>query len=89
MKKRNSQDAKAKAKTKKAYGAKRAKFCKFCVERLNTIDYKDVKTLSSFTPERGKVMPRRTSGVCARHQRTLVVAIKRARNIALLPFTTD
>lgn len=87
MKKRNSKDAKNKK--KKAYGNKRPKFCKFCVERSTIIDYKDVKVLSAFVPERGKVLPRRTSGVCGRHQRELVVAIKRARNIALLPFTAD
>ena len=85
MKKSN---AKAKAK-KKTFGGRRNKFCKFCVEKSPMIDYKDVKTLSSFTPERSKVLPRRTSGVCAMHQRMLVEAIKRARSIALLPFTTD
>jgi len=74
---------------KKVFGVRRNKFCKFCVEKATMIDYKDVKTLQSFTPERSKVMPRRTSGVCAMHQRMLVEAIKRARNIALLPFTTD
>ena len=56
------------------------------MEKSTFIDYKDVKTLTGFTPERGKVLPRRTSGVCALHQRMLVEAIKRARNIALLPF---
>jgi len=74
---------------KKVFGLRRSKFCKFCVEKATMIDYKDVKTLMAFTPERSKVMPRRTSGVCAMHQRMLVEAIKRARNIALLPFTTD
>jgi len=74
---------------KKSFGLRRNKFCKFCVEKSTMIDYKDVKTLMAFTPERAKVMPRRTSGVCAMHQRMLVEAIKRARNIALLPFTTD
>jgi small subunit ribosomal protein S18 len=53
------------------------------------IDFKDVRTLQSFIPERGKILPRRTSGTCASHQRDLMRAIKRARNIALLPFTTD
>ena len=74
---------------KKNLGLRRAKFCKFCVEKAAMIDYKDVKTLMAFTPERAKVLPRRTSGVCAMHQRLLVEAIKRARNIALLPFTSD
>lgn len=82
-------DAKKGKKKKKAFGGRRSKFCKFCVEKALMIDYKDVKTLQSFTPERGKVLPRRTSGVCANHQRQLVEAIKRARNIALLPFATD
>jgi len=85
MKKSN---AKNRAK-KKTFGGRRNKFCKFCVEKATMIDYKDVKTLQAFTPERSKVLPRRTSGVCAMHQRMLVEAIKRARNIALLPFTTD
>jgi small subunit ribosomal protein S18 len=88
MMKRGGGKGKGKPK-KKAVGGRRNKFCKFCVEKATMIDYKDVKTLQSFTPERAKVMPRRTSGVCAVHQRMLVEAIKRARNIALLPFTTD
>ena len=82
--------AKGKGKPKKKnFGGRRNKFCKFCVEKATMIDYKDVKTLTAFTPERAKVLPRRTSGTCALHQRMLVEAIKRARNIALLPFTTD
>ena len=80
--------AKGKVK-KKTFGGRRNKFCKFCVEKSPMIDYKDVKTLMAFIPERSKVLPRRTSGVCAMHQRMLVEAIKRARSIALLPFTTD
>lgn len=87
--KRRADARKGKPKKKKAFGGRRAKFCKFCVEKSLMIDYKDVKTLQAFTPERGKVLPRRTSGVCAVHQRELVEAIKRARNIALLPFATD
>ena len=82
-------EGKGKPKKKKAFSARRSKFCKFCGEKSTFVDYKDVKTLLSFTPERGKVLPRRTSGVCANHQRMLVEAIKRARNIALLPFATD
>jgi len=80
---------KGKPKKKKNVGGRRSKFCKFCVEKSTMIDYKDVKTLLGFTPERGKVLPRRTSGTCAVHQRMVVEAIKRARNIALLPFATD
>ena len=87
--KRPDARGKGKPKKKKAFNARRSKFCKFCVEKSAMIDYKDVKTLQAFTPERGKVRPRRTSGVCAGHQRMLVEAIKRARNIALLPFAAD
>lgn len=82
-------DVKGKPKKKKVVGGRRSKFCKFCVEKAIFIDYKDVKVLAGFVPERGKVLPRRTGGVCALHQRILVEAIKRARNIALLPFATD
>jgi small subunit ribosomal protein S18 len=61
--------------------------CKFCVEKMDFIDYKRADILSQFVQERGKILPRRMTGVCARHQRWLGVAIKRARNIALLPFS--
>ena len=64
------------------------KMCRFCADPNLTIDYKDPKTLSVFTTERGKIIPRRISGNCAKHQRVLALAIKRARNISLLPFTT-
>ena len=60
--------------------------CKFCVEKMDFIDYKRADILSQFVQERGKILPRRMTGVCARHQRWLGEAIKRARNIALLPF---
>ena len=60
--------------------------CKFCVEKMDYIDYKRADILSQFVQERGKILPRRMTGVCSRHQRWLGVAIKRARNIALLPF---
>jgi small subunit ribosomal protein S18 len=66
---------------------KRRKLCKFCVEKIDHIDYKDTKLLSQFVPERGKITPRRISGTCAPHQRQLALALKRARHIALLPFT--
>ena len=59
------------------------------MEKIDYIDYKDVKLLAPFIPERGKILPRRISGVCALHQRTLQTAIKRARNIALVPYVTD
>ncbi len=71
--------------TRKQY-FRRRKMCRFCVEKIDEIDYKDVKLLSAFISERGKIMPRRITGVCAPHQRRLTEAIKQARNIALLPF---
>ena len=74
---------------KKKYLFRRRKFCKFCDEKVEVIDYKDVRLLQSFTPERGKILPRRISGTCAMHQRRLMRAIKRARHVALLPYTTD
>src|SRR5271163_1904677 len=65
---------------------RKKKVCKFCVEKMDFIDYKRADILSQFAQERGKILPRRMTGVCSRHQRWLGVAIKRARNIALLPF---
>ena len=67
----------------------RRKICRFCIEKVDLIDFKDVKLLQSYIPERGKILPRRISGVCTAHQRMLTEAIKRARNIALLPYTAD
>lgn len=74
---------------RKKFLFRRRKFCKFCDERIPFIDYKDVRLLSGYVPERGKILPRRISGTCAAHQRELQQAIKRSRSIALLPFTTD
>ncbi|OOB75254.1 30S ribosomal protein S18 [Clostridium haemolyticum] len=65
------------------------KVCAFCADKSSFIDYKDVNKLRKFVTERGKILPRRISGNCAKHQRELTLAIKRARNVALLPFTTD
>src|SRR3954469_19898863 len=65
---------------------RRKKVCRFCVEKIDDINYKDTKMLHAFVAERGKIVPRRISGVCAPHQRRLTDAIKKARNIALLPF---
>jgi small subunit ribosomal protein S18 len=73
----------------KRYFFRRRKVCKFCADKIDYVDYKDVKLLSAFVPERGKVLPRRMFGTCAEHQRKLTLAIKRARNIALLPFAAD
>lgn len=64
----------------------RRKVCRFCADSSLTIDYKDAKALKYFITERGKIIPRRISGTCAKHQRTLTLAIKRARAIAMLPF---
>jgi small subunit ribosomal protein S18 len=68
---------------------RRRKVCKFCADKIDDINYKDVKLLSGFVPERGKVLPRRISGTCAKHQRGLRVAIVRARQLALLPYAAD
>ena len=68
---------------------RRRKVCKFCADKIDDINYKDVKLLSGFVPERGKVLPRRISGTCAKHQRALRVAIVRARQLALLPYAAD
>ena len=68
---------------------RRRKVCKFCADKIDDINYKDVKLLSGFVPERGKVLPRRISGTCAKHQRALRVAIVRARQLALLPYPAD
>jgi small subunit ribosomal protein S18 len=65
------------------------KVCAFCANKSEFIDYKDINTLRKFVSEKGKILPRRVSGNCAKHQRELTDAIKRSRNIALLPFTTD
>ena len=67
----------------------RRKVCSFCVDKVESSDYKDVARLRRFVSERAKILPRRVTGTCARHQRELTVAIKRARQIALLPFVSD
>ncbi|MCX7883484.1 SSU ribosomal protein S18P [Caloramator quimbayensis] len=63
--------------------------CTFCMDKAEVIDYKDISKLKKYITERGKILPRRISGNCAKHQRELTIAIKRARNIALLPYTTE
>ena len=68
---------------------RRRRVCKFCAEKIDYINYKDVRLLAPFLPERGKIQPRRISGTCALHQRKLQVAIKRARQLALIPYVTD
>ena len=67
----------------------RKKVCGFCVDKVENIDYKDIARLRRYMSERGKILPRRVTGTCARHQRELTVAIKRARHLALLPSTAD
>jgi len=71
------------------YRKMRRKVCAFCVEKIVYIDYKNVNRLRRFISDRGKILPRRTTGTCAAHQRSLTHAIKRAREIALLPFTAE
>ena len=68
---------------------RRKKVCKFCTEKIDAIPYRDVRLLQQFVAERGKIVPRRLTGVCTMHQRRLTRAIKQARNIALLPFATQ
>ena len=68
---------------------RKKKVCQFCAEHIDEIDYKDVARLRKYISERAKILPRRISGTCAKHQRQLTVAIKRARHLALLPFTSD
>jgi len=68
---------------------RRRKVCKFCADKIDDINYKDVKLIGPFVPERGKILPRRISGTCAMHQRKLQTAIKRARQIALIPYVTE
>jgi small subunit ribosomal protein S18 len=74
---------------KKKVFYRRRKVCKFCVDKSDYVDYKDVKLLQGFILERAKILPRRISGTCARHQRMVQQAIKRARHLALIPFTSD
>jgi len=70
-------------------GRKRKKVCSFCVDKIDYIDYKDTAKLRRLMSERGKILPRRTTGTCAKHQRQLTTAIKRARHVALLPFVAE
>jgi small subunit ribosomal protein S18 len=73
----------------KRFFFRRRKVCKFCADKIDYVDYKDVKLISQFVPERGKILPRRMFGTCAEHQRKLTEAINRARHIALLPYAAD
>ena len=84
-------DDKDKAKGERPRGGffRRRRVCKFCADKIDYINYKDVRLLSPFIPERGKMQPRRISGTCAKHQRALKTAISRARQLALIPYVTD
>lgn len=70
-------------------GKKKKRVCAFCVDKVETVDYKEIGRLRKYITERGKILPRRISGNCAHHQRQLTVAIKRARQVALLPYCSD
>lgn len=74
---------------KRRGGRRRKKVCVFCGEKNNTIDFKDVNKLKRYVSERGKILPRRITGTCAKHQRALTAAIKRSRHVALMPYTLD
>ena len=80
-KKRNSKD--------RSFRRPRKKVCQFCADKSQEIDYKDAEKLKRFVSEKGKILPRRVTGTCAKHQRKVTEAIKRARTIALLPFTVE
>ena len=73
----------------KPFRRPRKKVCAFCAEKVDEIDYKDVEKLKRFVSDKGKILPRRVTGTCAKHQRKVTEAIKRARTIALLPFTVE
>ena len=74
---------------KRRGGMRREKVCQFCADKTETIDYKDVEKLKKYVTERGKILPKRITGTCAIHQREVTKAIKRARIVALLPYTAD
>lgn len=74
---------------RKGRGGKRKRVCQFCVDKIAEVDYKESNRLTKYLSERGKILPRRISGNCARHQRQVTVAIKRARQVALLPYSME
>lgn len=80
---------KEEVKNDKKRNRKKKKICSFCTDKIEYIDYKDINRLRKYMSERAKILPRRITGNCAKHQRQLTVAIKRARHLALLPFTTE
>ncbi|MCR4720563.1 MAG: 30S ribosomal protein S18 [Lachnospiraceae bacterium] len=86
---KNKEQSDKEAPVRKRIIRRKKKVCSFCAEAGAVIDYKDVNRLKKYISERGKILPRRISGTCAKHQRALTVAIKRARHIALLPYTVE
>jgi len=82
-------DDKAKGERPRGGFFRRRRVCKFCAEKIDYINYKDARLLMPFIPERGKIQPRRISGTCAKHQRSLQTAISRARQLAFIPYVTD
>lgn len=86
---RTAAAARGEARTRRTQWRRPARRCVFCAEEVEKVDYKDADMLSRFLSERGKIRPRRQTGLCARHQRQLARAIKRARYLALLPFVVD
>jgi len=89
MDKDKDRDERGRGGMRRGGGKRRPKFCHYCVEKTEKVDYKDVEKLRKYISERGKIVPRRISGSCAKHQRQLTEAIKRARFMALLPFSLD
>lgn len=83
----DNRNAKRGAKGDKPFRKPRKKVCNFCVDRVDEIDYKDIEKLKKYVSDKGKILPRRVTGTCAKHQRKVTEAIKRARTIALLPYT--
>jgi len=74
---------------RKGRGGKRKRVCQFCVDKVAVVDYKEANRLTKYLTERGKILPRRISGNCAGHQRQVTVAIKRSRQVALMPYSTE
>ena len=85
----NEKEVQPKAPRQGLNRGKRRKVCQFCADKIEHIDYKDIRRLERCTSERAKILPRRITGTCAAHQRQLTVAIKRARHVALLPYVSD
>ncbi|MCR5520802.1 MAG: 30S ribosomal protein S18 [Lachnospiraceae bacterium] len=86
---KNKEQSDREAPVRKRIIRRKKKVCSFCVEAGSAIDYKDINKIKKYISERGKILPRRISGTCAKHQRALTVAIKRARHLALLPYSVE